>query len=74
MALAKALNLDESAFADCLAGRAPKTQVARSESEARRLGLSATPSIFVNGRPLRSRHLERDLRRLIGSGSRASQG
>jgi len=62
---AKRLGLDEAAFADCLNGRGSKAQVARAEQEARRLGLSATPSIFVNGRPLRSRHLERDLERLI---------
>ena len=65
MDLAKALELDEAAFTECLAGRAPKTRVARAESEARRLGLTGTPSIFVNGRPLRSRHLERDLQALI---------
>ena len=68
--LAKALELDEAAFSECMTGRGPKAQVARAEREARRLGLSATPSIFVNGRPLRSRHLERDLHKLIdGSGS-----
>jgi 2-hydroxychromene-2-carboxylate isomerase len=69
--LAKALELDQAAFAECLAGRGAKAQVARAESEARRLGLSSTPSIFVNGRPLRSRHLERDLQQLIDS---AGQG
>ena len=68
MELAEALELDQTAFAECLAGRGAKAQVARSEREARRLGLSATPSIFVNGRPLRSRHLERDLNRLIDAG------
>jgi 2-hydroxychromene-2-carboxylate isomerase len=72
--LAKALELDEAAFAECLAGRGAKARVARSEAEARRLGLSATPSIFVNGRPLRSRHLERDLQRLIDAASSPDQG
>jgi len=71
---AKALELDEAAFAECFAGRGAKAQVARSVAEARRLGLSATPSIFVNGRPLRSRHLERDLQRLIDAASSADQG
>ena len=65
MAFAKILGLDEVAFAECITGRGAKAHVARSADEARRLGLSATPSIFVNGRPLRSRHLERDLQRLI---------
>lgn len=72
-ALARELGLDETAFTECMAGRGAKAGVARSEREARRLGLRATPSIFVNGRPLRSRHLERDLERLIdaeaGSGN-----
>jgi 2-hydroxychromene-2-carboxylate isomerase len=74
MALARALELDEAAFAECLAGRGAKSRVARGESEARRLGLTATPSIFVNGRPLRSRHLERDLQRLIDRAASPDQG
>lgn len=65
VALARRLELDEAAFVECMAGRGAKARVARSELEARRLGLRATPSIFVNGRPLRSRHLERDLEQLI---------
>jgi protein-disulfide isomerase len=74
MTLAKALELDEAAFAECLASRATKAQVGRAEREARRLGLKATPSIFVNGRPLRSRHLERDLHRLIDGAGPPEQG
>ena len=65
VALATKLELDTQAFESCLNGPGPKTRVARSEGEARRLGLRATPSIFVNGRPLVSNHLERDLVRLI---------
>jgi protein-disulfide isomerase len=74
MELAKALELDEAAFAGCLASRGTKARVVRAEREARRLGLRATPSIFVNGRPLRSRHLERDLHRLIDGASPPEQG
>jgi 2-hydroxychromene-2-carboxylate isomerase len=74
MELARALELDEGAFAECLAGRDAGAQVMRSESEARRLGLTATPSVFVNGRPLRSRHLERDLHRLIGGTDGSGKG
>jgi protein-disulfide isomerase len=74
MELARVLELDEAVFAECLAGRVPKARVARSESEARRLGLTGTPSIFVNGRPLRSRHLERDLQRLIDGATGPDQG
>lgn len=74
MELARALELDVAAFAECLASRGTKAQVARAEREARRLGLRATPSIFVNGRPLRSRHLERDLHRLIDGAGAPEQG
>ena len=73
-ALARELGLDEAAFAECLSGRGPKAQLARSESEARRLGLTGTPSIFVNGRPLRSHHLERDLQQLISGAANPGQG
>ena len=73
-ALAKELGLDQAAFAECLSGRGAKAQLARSESEARRLGLTGTPSIFVNGRPLRSHHLERDLQQLIGGAASPGQG
>lgn len=62
---ARVLELDEGAFAGCLAGGAGNARVASAEREARRLGLRATPSVYVNGRPLRSSHLERDLERLI---------
>lgn len=74
MAFAKALNLDQAAFAECVTGGGAKAHVARSAAEARRLGLTATPSIFVNGRPLRSRHLERDLQRLIDGAPTPDQG
>jgi len=59
------LELDQQAFAGCLATGAGNARVAGAEREARRLGLSATPSVYVNGRPLRSNHLEKDLERLI---------
>lgn len=71
--LASTIGLDESAFAECLAGDEAKAQVARAEREARRLGLRATPSVFVNGRPLRSDDLERDLHRLIDEYSASRQ-
>lgn len=62
---ARLLELDEKAFAGCLATGAGNARVAGAEREARRLGLSATPSVYVNGRPLRSNDLEKDLERLI---------
>ena len=73
LALAESLSLDLSAFERCLGEDAARGRVAYSERQARALGLTATPSIFVNGRPLPSGHLERDLTRLIEQ-SRAARG
>ena len=63
--LAGMLGLDEQAFAECMQSAAGKARVERSANEAQRLGLRATPSIFVNGQPLESGDLERDLERII---------
>ncbi len=62
---ASQLELDQSAFAACLSNGTGNARVAGAEREARRLGLRGTPSVYVNGQPLRSNHLERDLERLI---------
>jgi protein-disulfide isomerase len=48
--LAKLLNLDEQKFKDCLTTEATKAKVKKSELEAIRLGLTSTPSIFINGK------------------------
>lgn len=63
--LADMLGLDEAAFAECMAGNAGRVRVERSAREGHRLGIRATPSIFVNGKPFGSNHLERDLERII---------
>jgi protein-disulfide isomerase len=59
------LELDGKAFAACLSDGTGNARVAGAEREARRLGLRGTPSVYVNGQPLRSDHLERDLERII---------
>ena len=53
------------AFEQCLSDGDAKRRVAQSLREAQQLGLSRTPSIFVNGRPLASNHLKRDLEAMI---------
>ena len=63
--LAKALDLDEATFKSCFRSQETKDKVARSEQEARRLGLSSTPAIFVNGKRLFIYDMEKDLARAV---------
>jgi protein-disulfide isomerase len=49
-ASAAALKLDAQAFAECLAAPQEPPTIAMDEAAANRLGLSGTPSSFVNGR------------------------
>jgi protein-disulfide isomerase len=49
-ATAAELNLDPRAFADCLAAAELPPSIVADEAAADRLGLSGTPSSFVNGR------------------------
>jgi len=63
--LAAELGIDVEAFRACLDSAFPRERVARSEAQARRLGLSATPTIFLNGRRLHLHDLENDLPREI---------
>jgi protein-disulfide isomerase len=48
--LAERLKLNTEAFRDCLAGPGSKAAVSKDLEEAHRLGLSGTPTFFVNGR------------------------
>ncbi|MPY89422.1 MAG: thioredoxin domain-containing protein [Luteitalea sp.] len=50
--IASKVGLDEAAFDSCTAGTAAPAAVNRDLEEARRLGLSGTPTFFINGRPL----------------------
>ena len=51
LAFAKELGLDEEQFADCFADEKTAALVQASEDEGRELGVSGTPSFFVNGVP-----------------------
>ncbi|CUB06721.1 MULTISPECIES: DsbA family protein [Marinomonas] len=66
-ALAKEADLDMGKFGDCYQDAATQAKVTASLNEARELGLSGTPSFFVNGRPLGNTHgdLLKDLKELI---------
>ncbi len=50
--LAKDLQLDTKAFHSCLSSGRPQAAVSKDIQEARRLGISGTPTFFVNGRYL----------------------
>ena len=64
--LAEQLGLDKAAFDSCYQSQAPERKVASAEAEAERLGLTSTPTIFVNGQRLRPvRGLAGDLNRAV---------
>ncbi len=66
MELARTLNLDMNAFETCYSSEQAKNQVARSNREAERLGVTSTPAIFVNGQRVRVvRELSVDLKDAI---------
>lgn len=62
--LAKELKLDEKAFTACLSSTAPNERVAKAQVEGRRVGVNGTPTIFLNGRKVRS-HEQADLKKAI---------
>lgn len=61
LALARELGLDEKALQTCLDTGEGQAKVARAMAEAKRLGINATPSFFIDGRPLHLFNLEQDL-------------
>ena len=65
-AIAAHLGLDKAAFDSCYASATPERKVASAEAEAERLGLSSTPTIYVNGQRLRPvRGVAADLNRAV---------
>ncbi len=65
--LAEQLRLDSKKFSGCMASKEPQRLVARGKSEAKRLGVTGTPSFFVNGRKLIFRDLKTDLPQAINA-------
>jgi protein-disulfide isomerase len=51
--MAKTLKLDGSKFSACIAGGAAKAYVSRVKAEGERLGITGTPSLFINGRRIK---------------------
>ena len=50
--IAEMLGLDKESFQKCIISPQPTQHVARGEREALRLGLTSTPTLFMNGRRL----------------------
>ena len=59
--LATALGLDLERFTACMKDPSHRVGVQAAEREGRRLGVTATPTLFVDGRPFPTSHLLRDL-------------
>ena len=49
---AEAIGLDVGAFEQCLTGGTDRAVVQRDVDEGSRVGVKATPTFFINGRPL----------------------
>jgi protein-disulfide isomerase len=64
-ALAKQLGLDQQSFALCLNAGRYREKVGKDLQDGLRLGVSSTPTFFVNGRPLVGAHPVADFQALI---------
>jgi protein-disulfide isomerase len=64
-ALAKQVGLDQQSFALCLNAGRYRAEVAKDLQDGLRLGVSSTPTFFVNGRPLVGAHPVTDFQALI---------
>lgn len=68
LALAAELKLDESKFKACMASGEAEKRVARSRAEGERIGVTGTPTIFINGRRARGHdqaQLESEIQRAL---------
>jgi len=64
--LATKLDLDTQRFTECMSGTEAVSKVAKSKTEALRLGLDSTPTFFVNGIKLNPQsNLEKELSEAI---------
>lgn len=59
--IAKQVGANMDTFEQCMQDRGTRTKVEISLDEGRRLGVNATPTLFVDGRPFPSNHLLQDL-------------
>ncbi len=63
--LAKVLGLDMTKFRTCLLSSAAHDAIAKSQAEGLRVGISATPTLYVNGERVFTENIEADVRAAI---------
>jgi protein-disulfide isomerase len=63
--LARQLNLDSKKFVACLSNEESRKVVAADVQEAMRLGISSTPTLFVNGRMVRGAAPPEELKKIL---------
>ncbi len=63
--IAKELNLNQSKFNACIASKEADTYMKDSIALAQKLGITGTPTFFINGQRQNFRNLEQDLRQEI---------
>ena len=66
VSIAKKLKLDDGKFKKCLASKDAKKYVEKAKSEGERVGVSGTPSIYINGKRVTS-YTYADLEKLVKS-------
>ena len=52
LSIAKKIGLDEGKFTACLNGEAARAKVRKSYAEGMRIGITGTPSIYINGKKI----------------------
>jgi protein-disulfide isomerase len=70
--LATSLQLDETKFKTCMASDKPAMRVAKAKAEGERVGVTATPTIFINGQRVRGYEedeLEKDIQAALKGGA-----
>jgi protein-disulfide isomerase len=55
-AIAKDIGMDRALFDDCLTKKAHAAMIDRDIADARAVGVTSTPTFFINGRPLYGMH------------------
>ncbi len=63
--IAQAVGMDMDKMNACLESERPEWFVSRAEGEAKRLGLSATPMLFLNGQRIQPPNHESSLREIV---------
>jgi protein-disulfide isomerase len=63
---AKALKLNESKFKACLSSKEARSHVDKSQAEGRRIGITGTPSVYINGIKVGGKHMHDLVRHIEG--------